>query len=326
MKSNNSAMNFNITFIMLPALACLAGAAMGANRSAAIDGYITPLVVAEAQKNGNSAEWEGSGNGGYVMRHLLDVTGDGRSELLVSSSLASSSNRSEWKVFDVSPTGEMRPYEGTISLMADAVWVTKAGSTTELRCEWPPDFDSDEGVKNRLLPEGEVRHHVSRIEFAYPKIKETKASVTDAEAVSLKSGSTDTKPKLETMLLADYLTNPNAAWQIVPEWRSNSNDYFQRPEDAARINELSGFTPQVAMSLLGAAQGDVLPAPSAALPTPQQVQTPKASSSSAPKTPEAKPTPTPSDEPTSSTPWSIIVVLIVAACGLLWLLLKRQTK
>lgn len=32
----------------------------------------------------------------------------------------------------------------------------------------------------------------------------------------------------------------------------------------------------------------------------------------------------PSDEPTSSTPWSIIVVLIVAATGLLWLLLKKR--
>lgn len=43
------------------------------------------------------------------------------------------------------------------------------------------------------------------------------------------------------------------------------------------------------------------------------------------KAPEAKPVPaTPSDEPASSTPWSIIVVLIVAACGLLWLLLKRR--
>ncbi|MFN0075620.1 MAG: hypothetical protein ACKVY0_04010 [Prosthecobacter sp.] len=31
-----------------------------------------------------------------------------------------------------------------------------------------------------------------------------------------------------------------------------------------------------------------------------------------------------SKEPTSSTPWSIIVVLIVAAGGLLWLLLKRR--
>lgn len=41
--------------------------------------------------------------------------------------------------------------------------------------------------------------------------------------------------------------------------------------------------------------------------------------------PEAKPTQaTPSEEPTSSTPWSIIVVLIVAATGLLWLLVKNR--
>lgn len=43
------------------------------------------------------------------------------------------------------------------------------------------------------------------------------------------------------------------------------------------------------------------------------------------KAPEAKPTPTPSEDPASSTPWSIIVVLIVAALGLLWLLLKRRS-
>lgn len=47
------------------------------------------------------------------------------------------------------------------------------------------------------------------------------------------------------------------------------------------------------------------------------------------KTPESKATtPTassPSEEPTSSTAWSIIMVLIVAVCGLLWLLLKRRS-
>jgi hypothetical protein len=40
---------------------------------------------------------------------------------------------------------------------------------------------------------------------------------------------------------------------------------------------------------------------------------------------EVKPTvATPSEEPTSSMPWSIIVVLIVAAIGLLWLVLKNR--
>lgn len=43
------------------------------------------------------------------------------------------------------------------------------------------------------------------------------------------------------------------------------------------------------------------------------------------KPPQAQPAPTLSEEPSSTIPWSIIVVLIVAATGLLWLLLKRRS-
>lgn len=42
------------------------------------------------------------------------------------------------------------------------------------------------------------------------------------------------------------------------------------------------------------------------------------------KAPESRSTLTPTEEPAASTPWSIIVVLIVAATGLLWLLLKGR--
>jgi hypothetical protein len=42
------------------------------------------------------------------------------------------------------------------------------------------------------------------------------------------------------------------------------------------------------------------------------------------KSPELKPASPPSEEPISSTPWSVIAVLIVAASGLLWLLLKQR--
>ena len=43
------------------------------------------------------------------------------------------------------------------------------------------------------------------------------------------------------------------------------------------------------------------------------------------KAPEAKPTvPTPNEEPASSTLWSMIMVLVVVAIGLLWLLLKKR--
>ena len=44
-----------------------------------------------------------------------------------------------------------------------------------------------------------------------------------------------------------------------------------------------------------------------------------------PKAPDAKPTTsTPIEEPNSSMPWSVIVVLIVSATGLLWLLVKNR--
>jgi hypothetical protein len=45
------------------------------------------------------------------------------------------------------------------------------------------------------------------------------------------------------------------------------------------------------------------------------------------KAPSTKPAPAlPNEEPSSTTPWGIIVVLLVAAIGLLWLLLKRRAR
>ncbi len=61
--------------------------------------------------------------------------------------------------------------------------------------------------------------------------------------------------------------------------------------------------------------------------TSQKVNSPQFAQPPLKIAPEAKPTAsTPSQEPASSTPWSVIAVLIFAAIGLLWLLLKRQTK
>ncbi|MFM2169523.1 MAG: hypothetical protein RIS79_3894 [Verrucomicrobiota bacterium] len=60
-------------------------------------------------------------------------------------------------------------------------------------------------------------------------------------------------------------------------------------------------------------------------PFPQQTQATLTQPSASKKTAEAKPTlSTASEEPASSTPWSIIAVLIVAATGLLWLLVKKR--
>ncbi len=54
------------------------------------------------------------------------------------------------------------------------------------------------------------------------------------------------------------------------------------------------------------------PPPAVQTPVPKKVSTTEPAPS------------TPSEEPTSSTPWSVVAVLIVAATGLLWLLLKGR--
>jgi hypothetical protein len=77
---------------------------------------------------------------------------------------------------------------------------------------------------------------------------------------------------------------------------------------------LSQLTPT---STMHAAQTAVSMASTVSVPPLQPLATAQA--------PEAKPAPTPTEEPASSTPWRIIVVMIVAAVGLLWLLLKRRS-
>lgn len=58
------------------------------------------------------------------------------------------------------------------------------------------------------------------------------------------------------------------------------------------------------------------------LPATAQLVEPKRQAS---KAPEKKLTSSPGGEPTSTTPWGIIVALVVAALGLLWLVLKRRS-
>ncbi len=68
---------------------------------------------------------------------------------------------------------------------------------------------------------------------------------------------------------------------------------------------------------------DAEPSTSAAS-SPAKPLPPSVKPSPVPKVPEAKPAPTPGEEPTSSTPWSVVAVLIIAVIGLLWLVLKKR--
>lgn len=66
------------------------------------------------------------------------------------------------------------------------------------------------------------------------------------------------------------------------------------------------------------AMNDKAQADAAALKPPPVAQRPTA------KEPESKSAPPPTEQPASSTPWSVIVILVVAAVGLLSLMVKKR--
>jgi hypothetical protein len=129
------------------------------------------------------------------------------------------------------------------------------------------------------------------------------------------------KPSLEMISLVEYLKQPNAEWRAVDTTgQFNLRNQHQRADEQERLRQVGQLTRGEAVSGLStnaATTTQTTPAPKP--PPVVQSGVPK-------KSPEAKPTTsTPSEEPASSTPWSIIVVLIVAAFGLPWLLLKRRS-
>ncbi len=91
------------------------------------------------------------------------------------------------------------------------------------------------------------------------------------------------------------------------------------PDMVGRITHLAEQVAALTEAPTGSQQSGSSTASQSGSPDIKQSQPPAAK-----QAPEAKPAPTPSEEPTSSTPWSIIVVLIMAATGLLWLLLNGR--
>lgn len=134
--------------------------------------------------------------------------------------------------------------------------------------------------------------------------------------------SSSSKPVLEMIPLAEYLKQPDALWRAVDtSGQFNLRNQHQRADEQERLKLVGHLTRSAAVSALITDTAT----------TQQTTPTPKQSAIVQPsglkKAPDAKPTvSTPSEEPTSSTPWSTIAVLIVVAIGLLWFLLKKASS
>jgi hypothetical protein len=127
--------------------------------------------------------------------------------------------------------------------------------------------------------------------------------------------------------LLQYLPATSSVWiaQSVANC-DNIEDVFAEAKRKAQVLRLfDGNEPSRDFQSLEGIDGDVLRKAETASPVKSSsASLPMVNPHSSQESLETKPTSAPSEERPSSTPWSVIVVLIVAAIGLLWLLVKKR--
>lgn len=72
--------------------------------------YALEQVERYASAQGLRPSWEGPGNGGYLLRAEVDLTGDGKPELLLTSTLELLNQVTSWRVFENTRDGSLWQY------------------------------------------------------------------------------------------------------------------------------------------------------------------------------------------------------------------------
>jgi hypothetical protein len=258
-------------------------------------------------------EWQQSVSGGYILRFAFDVDGDGAAEQFLASSFNAEKLVCEWTVYG-GASGKLLG-KGS-SLRPDGFWWNPA--THELLDY--VRFGAEGG--SAIFSQFDNGRLTTRNEPA--ALDEVSVGLGAEEAP--RQGFQRIKPQVTISLLADVVANADSDWRplILDDAGRNynlPNGRLLLAEDAIRVEALKSFTPNAALTALQRSDPQSEQPPDK---SPMTSSLPIVQPSAPKKALEAKPS-TASDEPTSSTPWSIIVVLIVAALGLLWLLLKRRS-
>lgn len=131
--------------------------------------------------------------------------------------------------------------------------------------------------------------------------------------------------KIEKIPLINYLQSPQTKWRPLSEHGMVAQSLDSG--DSFLLDSTSDVAWDEALKLL-----ESLPNPSNRIQSGPLISKPESKApipfSGQPLSPkkvtEVKPEPTPSEESTSPTPWSIIIVLIVAVIGMPWFILKMR--
>lgn len=201
--------------------------------------------------------WANAGNGGYLLHAEQDLTGDGKPEVLLASTLNVFKYSTEWLVYSRQEDGTLRSYEGTYraSVISDRPGRNAAGHFV-IANEFSWDAD---GLHVRRFSEGRILteilpHVVSANE--QPEIKDSgldREEKIEAAGQAFDLGETWPSRHLPVrgIRLADYVAG-KPTWKNMNFERAapGSDGYFIAAEDAEEMRANTAFTPQVALEML----------------------------------------------------------------------------
>lgn len=284
-----------------------------AAREAAIDAVLRPLISdIAADPNAGGWTWNTNFNGGYLLRLDMDVTGEGRTEMFIASTLESTKHEHYWIIFDVNKDGIARPYSQRLRF--SSAWPIEENGKTLLMYIGAPNKEMQRDNVEKAYP-------AFKYEFSFPKIDSRTFYVDQATAYSSASAGENHRSQMLAILLYDYVMLPQAPWVDAKTLLCDATDRYFRPEDKERAMRNTTFTPQVALAMLDGTK----PAP---------ISAPVPASPEAAATPPHSPVPAAEpqilkqgEEPTlvSSTRWSALLAAVVLT-GAALVLVRRVIK
>lgn len=222
-----------------------------AKENEVVNGYVKDLISANTKNEVEGSDlWLLHGHGGYLLRTRMDVNGDGTQELFLSSTLTMQGYQQIWEVYDNLPDGQIRKYNGAI--VTSDMWPANSGVSTILLSLEPPDKDLEIHNNPKYYP-------INQFTFIFPNIDETHTNLSEEDVEALKPEREKRRGKIESILLADYLNNPNAKWTIDGDFQLDENGCAFLEESKERSKMNTDLTPQKALSLLAHLKNEKTP-------------------------------------------------------------------
>lgn len=215
-----------------------------------------------------------------------------------------------WAIYQKTPAGQWQEIGRNEIFQSGGISVHH--SSRIIIQAFPPDRHDPEERKTYVILKINEDGSVHKESYRSDQLNEEAREMIEKEAVPI-------VPEIEKIPLAAYLRSPQTEW--LPLSKHGMAAQSLDPEDASLLASSKDLEWSQAVDLAKTLVDN---------PSESEPQRPHTTSEPmpAPQVPEPvkspQTEPTPAEEPSSSTRWPVVAVVVVAALGLLWVLLKKR--